>query len=541
MVEALGLLGESASRTVSKPIARRRRKRLAAVRKLLRFKAESAPVKPSPTELIELLVATLESSLEDESMTVRIEAVAALGKTGSAAEAVAPKLIALSKLGDESLRCEVARSLGEVGGSAHETTSALVALLDDASALVKTSAAKALGLLKQAAAPAVPSLAKLLQDRDESVRAAAAEAIAQVGPLDAGAAGSLSEGLTSPDTVVRAQTAQALGTIGAAAEEAAPALVEAMEDENDRVRAEAVQALGKIGERAAEAAVPGLIGALDDRDATVGALAAVALGRMGESAEDAIPALVESLGHLNPQVRLNAAEALGKLGPAAASARASLEARRRPGGGVRSQALLALGKIGAAEAGSMRYVLAAFVDEDPLVRTAAVTTAGLWNERHDSILDGLNALLDDPNDQVKAEVTLVLPRLAGATPHVIEGLCRQLLKDDSAAIQSSAALALGKLGAAAVEAGESLYRVAQTGEASVRESAMRAITMIQAPEATTAFTMGLKDASALVRCSSGGATACRGGTGSGSSGSHRGTSRSGSPGKGQRIRRTGKA
>ena len=104
-----------------------------------------------------------------------------------------------------------------------------------------------------------------------------------------------------------------------------------------------------------------------------------------------------------------------------------------------------------------------------------------------------------PNDQVKVEVTRVLPKLAGPTPAVIDGLCRRLLEDDSDWVQVYAALALGKLGPAAAAAGGPLLRAAQTGEVSVREQAMRAIAMIQPPETTQAFAAGLKDACGDVR------------------------------------------
>ena len=108
-------------------------------------------------------------------------------------------------------------------------------------------------------------------------------------------------------------------------------------------------------------------------------------------------------------------------------------------------------------------------------------------------------LLEDANDQVKVEVTKVLPRLAGATPAVIDGLCRRLLEDDSDWVQVHAALALGKLGPAAAAAGGPLLRAAQTGEVSVREQAMRAIAMIQPPETAQAFAAGLKDACGDIR------------------------------------------
>jgi len=505
VAEALGRIGGEPTAKGRKGLFSRRR---FGVRprwaRWIRWRRRGAiPISPS-ADPVELAVRTLEEALDDEAATVRAEAVEALGRIGPPAASVAPRLIALAGEEDESLRCQVARSLGAVGGEPGPTVEALVGLLGDAGAEVKAAAAASLGGLKGDAAAAVSALSALLQDREESVRTAAAEAIAQVGPLDEAATESLVEGLASEDTVVRAQTAEALGTIGAAAEEAAPALVEAMEDENDRVRAEAVEALGKIGAPAAGAAVPALVRALDDEDDTVAALAAEALGRMGPSAATAAPALVAALGHLNPRARHDAAEALGELGPAAAGegtgVREALEAAvRDEDGGVRGRALLALGEIGDPSPAARRLILDAFGDEDPLVRAAAAVTSGLWGDPYAAVVRGLLDLLDDPNDQVKVEASRVLPRLAGPSPEAIEGLCRQLLEDDSDLVQAQAALALGKLGPGAAAAGESLLRAARTGEVGVREQAMRAIAMIQPPEAAEAFAVGLKDASVDVR------------------------------------------
>jgi HEAT repeat protein len=500
VVEALGILGGAGAGPA------RKRRGLGRARGLKgpgigrwfgrKTRGASAP----PLDPIGMAVATLETALADDSAAVRTQAALALGRIGPPAAAVAPGLIGLLKDADETVRCQAAEALGQVGGDAGATVAALVELLQDASAPVKAAAARALGALKKAAAPAVPALVPLLQDREESVRAAAAEAIARVGPLDEAATETLVEGLSDRDNVVRAQTAEALGTIGAAAEEAAPALVEAMADGNDRVRAKAVEALGKIGESAAAAAVPGLVRALRDQDNWVGALAAEALGQMGKSADGAIPALVRSLGHPNPQVRGNAAEALGKMGGAAAGARPALEtAARDEDGGVRSQALRALGAIGSPTAAAVRVALEGFRDADPLVRAAAVESVGRWGEPGDAVLSSLVPLLEDANDQVKVEATKVLPRLAGATPAVIDGLCRRLLEDDSAWVQVHAALALGQLGPAAEAAGGPLLRAAQIGDVSVREQAMRAIARIQPPETAKALAAGLTDACGDIR------------------------------------------
>ena len=497
VAESLGILcgaGAESARKRSR-LGRRRAPSRPGIRWFFGPRTEVMQAPPDP---IEVAVKTLESSLADASVQVRLQATLALSRIGSAASITVPSLIPLLKDADETVRCQAAETLGGLGGDSEAVVAALVEMLADASGAVKEAAVRALGALKKDAAAAVPVLVPLLQDRDESVRTAAAEAIAQVGPIEGAAAESLVEGLSSSDNVVRAQTAEALGTIGSA--ESAPALVDAMSDNNDRVRSAAVEALGKIGESAAEVAVPGLVEALRDHDNEVSAAAAEALGQMGESADDAIPALIRSLTHANPQVRANAAEALGKMGQAAGRARAALEKTVcDEDGGVRGQALRALGAIGPATPPSLAAAVAGLSDADPLVRTAAIEAVGQWGDASAPALSELSGLLEDVNDDVKIRALQVLPKLVGATPSILEALCRRLVEDDNPAVQAQAALALGQLGEAAASAGASLLHVAQTAEVSVRDQAMRAIAMIQPPETIAAFTAGLKDASASIR------------------------------------------
>ncbi len=453
-----------------------------------------------PRDPVDLAVETLERALADLSPAVRTQAARALGRIGPPAAGVAPSLIALLKEPDETVRCEAATALGQVEGEARSTVEALVALLNDSSALVKAAAARALGAMKSTAAAAAPALVALLRDREEAVRGAAALAIAELGPLSGSTTGVLVEGLSSPDNVVRAHTAEALGTIGAAADDAAGALVEAATDANDWVRSKAVEALGKIGDSAATVAVPCLMRALKDHDNGVIALAAEALGQMGELADPAIPALIRSLRHGSPEVRRGAAQALGKLGGGAAAARPALEkATGDDDGAVRAEATRALGAIGGPTPTPAAVIRAWLDDRDPTVRAAAVESLGRSSEPSAAMLATLMLLLDDASDLVKVETTKVLPNLAGPTPAVIDGLCRQLLEDDSDWVQVHAALALGKLGPAAAAAGGPLLRAAQTGEAGVREQSMRAIAKIQPPETAQAFVAGLKDSSGDVR------------------------------------------
>ncbi|MBL8797442.1 MAG: HEAT repeat domain-containing protein [Planctomycetia bacterium] len=501
VMEALGVIGDAGG-----SVARKRRWWQPVPRPERRFRPRwfrrqatlpaAAPLVDSTTLALE----TLRIALADLLVTVRSQAVAALGQIGPKAEPVAPALLELLDDPDETVRCQAARALGKIGANDTASVAALRKLLQGPSPPIKAAAAQALGAFAAAAQPAVPALVKLTLDADQTVREAAAQSIARVGALDEPAMNDLVQGLASSDNMVRAYTAEALGIIGEAAREAAPALVAALQHSSDRVRAKAAEALGRMGEAAAHVAVPGLMQALRGPDSWVSALAAEALGEMGEAADRAVPALVRSLRHRNPTVRANAAAALAKLGDSALPALPALEAGLAdPDGAVRSQLLRALGAIGNPTARCRALVLAALQDVDPQVRAAAVEALGHWDQPSPTITERLLTALDDPNDQVKLQVLRVLPALTHASEPVLESLGRRLLEDDNHEVQVAAALALGQFGRAASSAGEALLRAAQTGAADVREQALRAIAIIQPPQTAAALTLGLKDASSEIR------------------------------------------
>ncbi len=490
-VEALGLIvagGSRAERTrlMRMPRRERIRWRLFRTRRL-------AVMEGDPTTLA---VAALQRALGDAMATVRCQAAVSLGQAGSAGTSAAEALAKLFHDPDDTVRCRAAEAFGQVGGMADS----LSAVLDDPTADVRAAAARGLKSLGRAAAGAVPKLVDLLQDRDQAVRAAATEALAAAGVLNGDSTNKLAAGLTSPDTVIRAQTAEALGTVEASVEHSVPPLVEALQDGNDVVRAKAAEALGKIGETAAEVALPSLVRALRDPDSWVSALAAEALGEMGGVGEGAVPALIHTLSHVNPQVRANSAAALGKLGPAAAQARVAVErATADEDGGVRAAAVQALGGFGPPTPITLGLVRAGLGDPDPLVRAGAVGTVGMWELPVDEMVADLIPLLRDPNDEVKVQVAEVLPRCVGAVGSVVEKLAQALAEDDSPLVQMGVALALAKIGPPAAVAGPTLLRVARTGEAGVREQAMRALVMIQPHEANEGLAAGLTDPVAEVR------------------------------------------
>jgi HEAT repeat protein len=492
LADALSLYAAAAARSDKLAGVRRARSRRRW------FRRSAIPNQP-PFDPMAVILSTLRQLLADENAAVRSEAAAALAGAGQAAAAAVPDLMFRLGDADETVRCGAAEALGKVGGG-EEAVRALVATLEDPSTVVRAAAARGLSALGTGARAAIPALVPLLQDREEAVRTAAAEAISAAGPLDEEATASLVEGMDSPDNVVRAQAAEALGEVGAAVDEAAEALASGLRDSNDVVRQKAAEALGKIGEAAADVAVPRLVKALRDRDSWVTALAAEALGEMGDSADEAVPALVRALEHVNAQVRANAAEALGKLGDAAERARSRLEtAAADEEGTVRAAAVRALARLGPMTRTSRRLIVDSLRDLDPQVREAAAEAISFADLPPAEVEGLLLPLLGDAADAVKIQAAGVLARQVGPVPAVVTELCRLMTDDDSAEVQANAARGIARLGPGAAAAGAALVRAAQTGEASVREHAMRALAVVLPPEAPEAFRVGLKDPSADVR------------------------------------------
>jgi HEAT repeat protein len=516
--EALGLIAEAATRGRDKvpngPPVRRGRwrgrlgwlgaaprvglfKALAVARWWSRGRAAAADLVLGRGELVTACVAALRKTLADGSAIVRAEAVVALGRIGAPAAPAGPELVAVLSGDADEARKRAAVAVGLVRAEATLAVPSLTAALHDPTPEVRAAAAAALGEYGEAAAEAVPVLVALLQDREEEVRSAAAAAVNKIGVLCDESTRVLVEGLASEDTVTRARTAEALGVIGEAAEVAAPALVEALEDDNDRVRATAVEALGKMGEAVADLAVPKLVRLLRDEDSWVRALAAEAIGQMGEAAEDAAPALLRSLRHPNPLVRANAAEALGRL--KAEDTRAALEAACGDDDpGVRAKAVGALAGIGPPTPDSTKVVLGCLTDPDPQVRAAAIDAVGGWPRV--TVDPGVfNGLIDDGNDEVAARAIRLAPSLSAADAVLPALRARLAGTTPNPLVQVAAAVALGRLGPAAVAAAPELGAAARGGDAELREAAMRALALIQPPDAAEVFAAGLRDAEPRVR------------------------------------------
>lgn len=499
-VEALGRIGEAhaprngRARAAIAAAQPRWWRRTARWIRHPRFKLKTAI---SGDEVV-LAVVLLGGALKDSSAAVRGRAAAATGRIGLAASAVSTTLLELLRTDVDDVRVQAATALGLIRTDDPGAISALAEALADPNAEVRGAAAQALGEYRESARGAVPTLVGLLQDGNEDVRAIAAAAIAKIGVSGEDSTRLLVDGLSSADNVVRAQTAESLGRIGAAAETAAPALAEALNDPNDRVRAKAAEALGRIGESAASTAVPALMRLLRDEDNWVRALAAEALGEMGESADEAGPALLRSLRHANPHVRGNAAESLGKL--RSESARPHLEAAcSDPDTSVRTKAVRSVGTLGSLADSSKRVLLTAVEDAAPEVRATAADSLAEWAPEWPDSIDSVLVLVGDGNSDVAEHALGALQKFAVYTDAALEAVLARLRDANDSWIQSVAAMTLGRMGASAAGAGADLASVALTGDVELRQAAMRALAILQPPEAADAFLAGLRDAEADVR------------------------------------------
>jgi HEAT repeat protein len=225
-------------------------------------------------------------------------------------------------------RARAARDLGKIGSEAKAVVPRLIHVLKDENKDVRLAAIRALGKMGSEALAAVPDLLKALDNKDKEnwdVRLFAAVALGKIGSGAKDAVSTLIQILENrdEDREVRFVATWALGKIGAEAKDAVPTLVEALKDEDKLIRLGAAWALGAIGLPAKET-VPVLIKVFEDRneDKDVRSRAVWALGRIGSVEEATLVAFIETVENNSEyfDVRWCTAWALGRIHPPAKSA-----------------------------------------------------------------------------------------------------------------------------------------------------------------------------------------------------------------------------
>jgi len=297
---------------------------------------------------------------------------------------------------------------------------------------------------------AIPYIVEVLSSEDKEAIRQAIEAVRTIGPPAAASIPRLREILTMRNGWLRSMAADALGRLGAAAEAAIPDLVACLEFGGALFGSYgfvAAESLGRLG----NAAIPALLAVLESGSDMARQGACEALGQIGQGAPASVPKLKALLSHSNLHVRLHAAGALFKIaGDSEAALPVLLQAldSEKPAG---SEALGIAIHLLQPMAESARPAVPHLVR---LIETRPELIADVrWQAfrvlRSTRSPEALSAILDlikrgdEPNAWEACHALADFEQL----PENVLPVLMEAMRHDSARVRSSAARALGALGA----------------------------------------------------------------------------------------------
>jgi HEAT repeat protein len=452
-VQALGLLGESAR---------------AAAPALVEVLFEDRP----------LCEPTLSASPDPGQWTLAGEpaangphsALQAIGETAT------PLLLARLDRTDRTSKVKAIQALGRIGSGAKSVVPRLIGLLDDPE--LRLEAASALGGFGSAARAAIPRLMDALRDPDPRFRARAAEALGRMGTSNYGTttlARELEAAVTTllmkdRDPQVRAAAVRALGTLGAQSDAALTALVALLRDPSVDNRLAALRSLAYAQRRRAADAIA-IAGCLTDADSRVCQAAIAAIHDDDLALHRVLSRLAAALRSPDADLRAAAAQKLAQTG---GQYTARLEEEPSDGAPGKEASPPPAAVVGPA----LRQTLA---DPEPRVRAAAIYAMPATPSEAAATVPVVAACLKDESPLVRLAAAQALSRFGSETrtaiPSLLEALDGATANDSelSLAMAMNTAAALQKLGPE-VEAQmadrllESAGKVDETGRHSVLSS-----------------------------------------------------------------------
>jgi len=375
------------------------------------------------------------------------------------------------ELGDPDVRrrWRAAVALWEIGPPAVEAAEALQAALEDEAPIVRDAAGQALSRVRGESGPPpgdlhlttgaidVPQLVEALRHADVRVREWSAVALRDLGPSAQDAVPALLQALGDASSGIRDWAALALGAVATDVSIVLPALVRAVQEPNMFLRAAAATALGSLGSRA-RPAVPALVESLRDEHGGVRARAAVALGRIGSGARDAVPHLLRALEDREVSVADAAGLALEKI-----------IGRPEPTAEFPPVAVAPAPEAAPETTPAPEPTGLALVPQEAEAPTAPPDLGALVAEPATAV-PAAPAPADPPPPDPR---TVTLPRNGAASSQVRELV--RALNDVDGSVRWRAAVALGQLGPAAVEAVRPLAEALEDAEETVRWEAAKAL------------------------------------------------------------------
>jgi HEAT repeat protein len=354
---------------------------------------------------------------------------------------------------------------------------------------VRKKAAYALQFLGDDGDRVLPALLRATHDRDSDVASTAIECITLIGPVESeGIFRRLVECSAEDNSTVRMAALTGLSYMG---ERSVPSIVKSLRHADPRTRAIAARSLRNLGS-AAGAALPDLVIASRDVDRDARIAAVEALGTAGSvSARTAVPALLDALR--DPLQFGPAVDSLAQIGKPAQIAIPALQLALEAHGWDTPEGeavVRCLARLGAPPVLSL---------SGSLVREADIDAALLLAELGPSASVALPALvraLEDKRTMVRTLSALVIARVNPLDGRVFPVLCRAVESDDPDALPLIAAECLGRLGARAEPAVDSLFaELLGSKDPGLRAAAALALGQIglPTPKVVSALATALKD------------------------------------------------
>ena len=285
---------------------------------------------------------------------------------------------------------------------------------------------------------AIPALIRALMDDSSVVVEEAQRSLRRLGPQAAVPA--LAKALTSRNKTIRLHAAEVLRDLGRDASPATPALRTLLHDRDPNIRVVAAHALGNIG---GEAALTGLIARLSDRSPLARAAVAFALGSMGPTAAASAPRVRLRLADPDPDVRVASARALWQItGDATASVPVLITTLNRPNAW---DSALALGAMREAASNAVPALINLIEREKvprPL-REMPVSALALGQIGTPAVA-ALIEITTHRDARVRTSAAIALgfvgAKAEAAIPHLVP-----LLRDSDGDVRRAATLALGNI------------------------------------------------------------------------------------------------
>lgn len=274
--------------------------------------------------------AALVAALDDASVEVRREAVAAVRETGAGVLVVAPALVRRLQDADPEVRAGAAAALGGADLEAAVAIPGLIAALGDEVSDVRAAAVDALRTLQAGTPDSVAALARTLRDEEESVSERAACALGALGPAARAAAPELVASLRASEP--RTCLVDALLAVTGDPDSVAAMLRPSLEGPHRRKAAEMLARIerpevapllealtepwppdwtGHALRTCPALLLPDLVEALRDSRPALRRAALRALGQLPGQATEATAALIGATSDAEPEVRHQAVATLG--------------------------------------------------------------------------------------------------------------------------------------------------------------------------------------------------------------------------------------